>query len=393
MSTNVPGQAEGYFLQETRFLVHLLNAQKGDVVSLELLGDVATESADGIQLVEEDKSTIGDNPVTDRSVNLWKTFYNWTKAIQSDNLSSENTQFTIYVPANFDGSFINSLDKANDINSAKEALDSIRNDMWGDAPNYPLKSGVVESICKYTDLVLNPDNESTVTSIITAFTYEKGDNAGYDEIDSLLSNMFLDDADKKLIRTHALGWIKELIDKLISSNQPAKITKDDFTKEIKAYRRKLDRQDILKSLAEEPSKDRVESDIKSQPIYIKQLEIIDLEDDEKFKAATQKLKADEDRFRWIENGMIHKSSAKQLENNLINTHSNLKLQSEVHNDKSPEIQGKFLLGGCLGHTAEIEKQVLPPDYIPGTYHFLADKKILGWHPEWKAKLGEEEPEE
>ena len=39
---NVPGQAEGYYLQETRFLAHLLDAKSGAVVCLEYLGDVST---------------------------------------------------------------------------------------------------------------------------------------------------------------------------------------------------------------------------------------------------------------------------------------------------------------------------------------------------------------
>ncbi len=76
MTSNAPGQLLGYAIQIPRALFHLLKADPGDAVCIEVLGDVATITSDGRQILEEDKSSISDNPLTNKSINLWKSFYN-----------------------------------------------------------------------------------------------------------------------------------------------------------------------------------------------------------------------------------------------------------------------------------------------------------------------------
>jgi hypothetical protein len=94
-SANVPGQFYGYSLQITRFVAHFLHAHQGQSVSLEHLDDVATHSDQGI-IAEQDKSGFKQNPVSDRSVELWKTLANWVRAIRDGALKSD-TKFRLYV--------------------------------------------------------------------------------------------------------------------------------------------------------------------------------------------------------------------------------------------------------------------------------------------------------
>jgi hypothetical protein len=92
MESNAPGQLLGYVLQLPRALCHLLKGGPGDIVCVELLGDVATRSSSGETISEEDKSSISGNPLTDRSSNLWKTFSNWIDAVNEGILNASTTK-------------------------------------------------------------------------------------------------------------------------------------------------------------------------------------------------------------------------------------------------------------------------------------------------------------
>jgi hypothetical protein len=81
-----PGQYLGYGLQDVRLCMRLLSANDGDVVSLEYLDDVAIRKADGCYLLEQNKSALSRNPVSDWSASLWKTFANWLVVFIYDHL-------------------------------------------------------------------------------------------------------------------------------------------------------------------------------------------------------------------------------------------------------------------------------------------------------------------
>ena len=78
--TNASGIYLGFSLQATRFLIHLLKANPGDVVCLEVFDDVAVVRVDGTLFVEQDKSNLATNPLSNRSLQLWKTLHNWIGA-------------------------------------------------------------------------------------------------------------------------------------------------------------------------------------------------------------------------------------------------------------------------------------------------------------------------
>src|SRR6185312_349079 len=71
-----PGQYLGYALQPVRLCYHLLSCQKGAEVSLEYLDDIAVHSG-GSVLLEQCKSALSHNPISNWADDLWKAFANW----------------------------------------------------------------------------------------------------------------------------------------------------------------------------------------------------------------------------------------------------------------------------------------------------------------------------
>ena len=163
-TSQVPGQYLGYSLQTTRFLARLLEAEPGGTVSLEVFEDVGIETTEGNRIVEQVKSTCDNNPVSDHAVDLWKTFSNWIDAVQSGNLELEKTRFEIYVSQPRKGDIVTSFSNAQTIEETRHALIEARNKLWGNAPDFNLKSKVSHTIEPYVSKVFET-NETTVCKI------------------------------------------------------------------------------------------------------------------------------------------------------------------------------------------------------------------------------------
>jgi len=91
------GQYLGYSLQQTLLATRLRQAAAGSACSLEVLDDVAEQSADGTTHLVQSKSALTENPVADRAVALWKTLYNWLELVKLKLVDPETTTFEIYV--------------------------------------------------------------------------------------------------------------------------------------------------------------------------------------------------------------------------------------------------------------------------------------------------------
>jgi hypothetical protein len=96
-SSHVPGQYLGYALQPTRLLSLALDAAPGSSLSLEVFEDVGVEEGSGERLASQTKTARDSNPVSDRAIDLWKTFSNWLTAISKGELDPSKTCFEIYL--------------------------------------------------------------------------------------------------------------------------------------------------------------------------------------------------------------------------------------------------------------------------------------------------------
>jgi hypothetical protein len=65
-----PGTYLGFALQPVRLCFHLLTCPKGAKVSLEHLDDIAIHYADGTVTLEQTKSALKQNPLTDWSADM-----------------------------------------------------------------------------------------------------------------------------------------------------------------------------------------------------------------------------------------------------------------------------------------------------------------------------------
>src|SRR5262249_18722272 len=87
----------GFALQPVRLCYYLLSSPRDSSVSLEYLDDVAVHYADGTLLLEQCKSALAHNPISDWSDDLWKTVANWLDAVEAQKVDGAKTSFQLYV--------------------------------------------------------------------------------------------------------------------------------------------------------------------------------------------------------------------------------------------------------------------------------------------------------
>ena len=100
----------------------LAKANEGDLVSLEVLDDIAVQSQHGRQTRIQSKSALTANPLSDRAIPFWKTLANWVEALDGESDFSK-LSLVIYVSNPRTGKIAGAFDQANTLSEASVALD------------------------------------------------------------------------------------------------------------------------------------------------------------------------------------------------------------------------------------------------------------------------------
>jgi hypothetical protein len=164
------------------------------------------------------------------------------------------------------------------------------------------------------------------------------------------------------------------------------VNRDEFFDEMTAFVRRIDRQNILRSLAPDPTPNQIDQDIAART-YVRQLQIIDTEYERQVEAVTDYLRSSADRTIWSARGLVHKDSFTEFERDLRSAWQNLKTEADLTCINPTEVnKGRLLYSKCCRHTATLQNMDISSSFTRGSFHTLAEDKIIGWHPDYKSKL-------
>jgi hypothetical protein len=375
MKSNAPGQLLGYALQFPRALYHLLRSAPNDVVCIEVVGDVAIRYSNGDLLTEEDKSSVLGNVLTDRSKDLWKTISNWIEASNSGFIDIEKTQFVLYT---------NQSGRKGLVNEFNEAQDPLKAEIAYKKAKDTLKDLEAEhEIWKYYNYVVN-ENENQFMKIIQRFNLQIESEAGYDAVRIEIQKKHVSEKQIDFIMENLNGWVFKIVVESIAARRSAIITWEDFDKQFKVlFDRSRSRELIDFTMNYSKEHDKVKKQIKERPIYLKQLEAIELTENEMIEAISDFLRADANLERWIENETIDDDIALDFEERLTKFWKNQRKRIGITEKNLNAVeQGQLLLSECNSRLETIRDMTPPASTIPGTYHALADEAEIGWHSEW-----------
>jgi hypothetical protein len=385
-SAQVPGQLFGYSLQPIRLLCLALDATAGTILSLEVFEDVGTVDGAGNALASQTKSALETNPVSDRSVDLWKTFSNWKTAVSSGQLNLANTQFEIYLAKRRTGKLVQLFHEAQTEEAANAALEKARAIFWGPAPKYPKKKKLAESLATFVNHVLEAPTEDVV-GIIQRFALSVAAKDPLRDLRPKVASKWVQPESVEAVIQHAHGWIKEKIDGLLLEGKPAVLNVDEFNAEMRSFLPRIDFHHILAAIA--GTLELTEHTIAAEQLrtYVRQLQFIEGSEEDVIEAINQFLRASAERSAWSKQGIVHDKSFDEYEKALVSFWKNKRTVHDItHKNLTGVDRGKLLLADCALHQQKLQGLEPPPFFTPGSFHALAEGENVGWHPEYKNLL-------
>jgi hypothetical protein len=372
-SPNVPGQLFGYTLQINRALALLLACAPGDCVSIEVYDDTALTRVNSTMVAEQAKSAIHNNPLANRSVEFWKTIARWIESVKRGSIVIAKTTFRLYVSDSYTpGKIPKSFIDAQSIEDAEKALDAAIKEIGTAAA----------TIKSYTDTVFASENRSVVCEILTKFEIDTGSGTQDDDLRGLLRAKMIDEDIIDEVLTHSLGWVLQTFQNARQSSAQAIIQFDDLRKEITSFQRAHRNSQVLMSLANQPSGTEVSQNKPRN--YVKQLNLIDCDEEEILSAINDFLMAAADRTNWAIKGLVTSGSFDDFEKSLNRVWTNTKKAVILEKGEDEPLKaGKQIHNTCMQHTAHLQGMEVPNHFTPGCFHRLADSLSIGWHLKYK----------
>ena len=347
---------------------------------------MGTVNKAGDALASQTKSALETNPVSDRAIDLWKTFSNWKTAISSGQISLATTRFEIYLAKRRTGKLVQLFHDAQTEEAAEAALVQARDLLWGAAPNCAKKEKLAEALAPYVNHVLETPTDIAV-GIIQRFTLSVAAKDPLRDLRPKVDNKWVRPESVDAVIQHAQGWIKEKMDGLILAGKPAVLNVDEFNDEMRSFLPRVDFQHILAAIA--GKLELTEDTLAAEQLrtYVRQLQLIDGSDEDVFEAINQFLRAAAERSAWSKQGLVHEKSFDEYEEALISAWKNKRsLHKITHKDHTAVDRGKLLLADCSLHQQKLQGLEPPPFFTPGSFHALAEDQSVGWHPEYKKLL-------
>lgn len=381
-----PGALLGFGLQYTRLTTLLLSAPPGSTCSLEVLDDASTCDLEGSTVLVQSKSALTDNPAADRAVGLWKALHNWIVLIEQGAVNPKDTTFELYVSRQVTGTVVKRLHECADTASAVKLVLELRTEFWGQEPDYALRKTLPKSIAPFINKVLSAKLDHSA-ELITNFRLECGSGSPQADLQNLLSLHPIARSKRQDMAEYLTGWVKSRVDHLLECGLPASVPKDEFFAKFRAHCILLDRDLVLKSRCPVPTEDERRARLKEPDCFLRQLDLIDVDYEEKLEAVGDFMRASNDRTRWAADGEVDEAVFEELDESLKRTWKNKERANAItHSTKLPIERGRLLYYECAEHKTQVMQQDVPAHFVPGCFHVLADGKHIGWHPDFKSLL-------
>ena len=367
-----PGQYLGFSLQQVRLCHRLLRVPDGASVSLEYTDDVAVHWPDGSQLLEQAKSALSGNPASDRSEELWKAFANWADRC-ADGLDPATAYFELYITPAKTGELVMALHAAVSMEAALAVLAKVK------ALVNPKKPGVgcgpyVTRFLKVGDTIC-----AQIVARFSLVTEQDPVESIREQLRAVLPAETLED-----FCATAIGMARDHADRLIRKGVPAIVPAAEFRKQFRAFVRKYDLLGLLLSSAPKPTRDKIAALVNTAPIFVRQLEAVKASADMLVGAVSDYLRSESDKVDWADEGLILANSLDELDDQLERQHVILRDEIEdTMNSLGKEQRGRALYRKCAETELPLEGRVLPSHFIAGAYNCLADRRRLGWHPQYE----------
>lgn len=392
--TEVPGSFEGFSAEEKQAFYELMRNTDDDVeVWIEKHDDVSVKKDVDVECVQLKSATGDNNPLTDKSVELWKSLSNWAEKLQNPEFISEvnicKCRYSVSSPRTLRPGTIATLFHAASSESdaelaLREALSIIGK------PSKTLEP--------YISWFFLPENKNYAITVIRLFSYETHHHFLSEIKAKFHETSYLDATIEESVFKTMCGWIRCQASPFTEDGEPALLPRAEYRKELTKEGRRL-RDNPLSQTIPNPSDAEIRTEKSKQANYLIQLQLIEeaLEgsrDDIALSAITEKLRSECLVANLAKNGAISSEGLEAYQDDLVSEWKNERQKSlidSMHQDNSNEAIGAsiFLNTRTAVKTTRLETFDTPWFFSCGQLHDLADKiddalgiPRIGWHPNY-----------
>ncbi len=397
--TLVPDKLQGYLLQVRHMLYELISVDDR-IVSIEKLDDVAVE-ADGKVIAEQVKSvTSANNPIAERSSVFWKTLYNWCTYIETGSLPFGAIMRFVVVsngivtPGSIQASFMN----AHSDSDAQKALADAKKTILGteqDNSATDTYAALPDSYREYIRYLFDDNRTKIVCDMIKSMEIEIHNNTYDEDLLNRFSNQVgLPSEYVDLLLTDMLGWVTQTVESFTKDNKPAYISAADYRKALNTQIRAYNTNTMLRAVSQVPSQTEQSGEVERLDTYIRQLQLVEMDDATLYEAASDFLRAKIDKIEWAQRGIVHAQSFEDYRDALYRVWTNQKHLMGLQYRTDPIACGQAVYFKCRDDSAHQKLQgvEVPPFFGSGSLHDLAnaptDSPKIGWHPQYVTLLKE-----
>lgn len=382
--------ALGYYYQIIRGLVLLLveNRMASPCLSFECLDDIAIEDEGNVALYQA-KLHIKPVQLTDRSTDFWKTIRVWSEGIKNGCFNPSVTIFTLITTASIpEGSFLNLFfsDKEEDRKKIIATMESIATETTNkeNKPGYDAFSALTEE--QKQTLIGNiriTDSNVSIDDTMEQLKYRLELSAPIGALDSFIDSV--------------LGWwFRNSVDMLQAGTKQT-ISKAAVNNYIQACRDQIRADALPDEFFEKVEIDDAALEESKDKTFVKQLTLVDATKREKKTAISDYKRAYGQRSKWLRDGRVAQSEYDSFDANLQEEWQSRFDMMLDDTEGQGEEERK-----TAGHIFYRENYVAPQYQLPlfrnnasgyitkGSYHMLSNDKTIGWHPDYKDLLNDDE---
>jgi hypothetical protein len=374
---SAPAQYLGFGLQPVRLCYHLLTCGHGDQISLEHLDDVAIHRPDGSVVLEQCKSALKQNPIADWAPDLWKTVANWLDAVTNGQVVADKAEFRLYVTPIRTGAHAQALDRARTPLEVKALTVAIQTAL----KKLRRPRACMPHLLRFFGAT-DDDRVAVVTRMKVISTDEDPMGRLREQLELTIPPALVNN-----ICEAAIGMAKQQAEHLIRRGEPAILDADRFRSAFRAFVQKNNLPGLLASFSTRPNPAEVNSLFTSRPVFIRQLELIEVSSGEQIRAVSDFLRTSADKSIWAEKGLIFEQSFQDWDDGLIRRHTAIAGEiSDLYPDQLPKVRGRLAYRRCAVIEAPLDGRAVPLHFVHGCFNALADNRRLGWHPEYETLL-------
>lgn len=377
MSVHEAGAQMLGYLYQVRLALYLLlnNEDPSAMISIEKFDDIAFESnGTPYELIQMKHHTTNLGDLTDKSVDLWRTFKSWIDTISNDLTILEHTNFIIITTACVPAG------------SAAEKINQGENEVA-----YSLLKKVAEdkknkSNALFYNAFLNQEASKIKTLLSKAKIIGSSSNISdvRDDIKKVIRYSCKHEHIDYVTDRVEGWWFNEVIKALLSNNSVL-ISQGMLQNKIIEISRQYDDDNLPIEFWNLDSIEEKDLDTKDR-LFLEQLRLISSSNNTLKIAIRDYYRASVQRSSWLRKGLIFANELDSYENRLKDAwerafaamEENLSEYGEPTEDEKIR-EGRALYRNVTGQDIRIRDKCEAPYVMHGTYHIMSNALDIGWH--------------